>query len=192
MIHFRQRTRLLVGVVLVLLLVPAAGWSTVTEGDSPQLSLPAVDGERVDLGELRGSVVLVDFWATWCEPCHDALPFFEQMLRKYEDRGLEVLAVSIDADRDDIREFARRHSLELPLLHDSGQNAFARFNPAAMPTTYFIDHQGVVRAIHTGFQKEDRDELESKIRRMLREIPSPDDGEGEQNDEKRNRTEDLR
>ena len=164
-----------VAVVVLVVLAPAVGWSTVSEGDRPELALTDIDGQQVELQQLRGSVVLIDFWATWCTPCHEALPFYERMLEQYGDQGLEVLAVSIDADADDIREFADELSLTLPLLHDADQQAFARFNPAAMPTTYFVDPDGEVQTVHIGFDGDDRDQLEANIGEMLQDISHQDD-----------------
>lgn len=144
--------------------------------EAPDFELPVMGTEEtMSLSEYRGQVVLIDFWATWCTPCHDALPFYEQMLDKYGDQNLEVLAVSIDRDADDIREFAEDHSLDLPLLHDADQQAFVQFNPAAMPTTYFVDPNGVVQSVHTGFNVDDRDKLEAKIGEMIRDIPQQED-----------------
>ncbi len=152
---------------LFILGAPAVVWATVEEGDEPELSLPDLDGEIVNLSDLKGSVVLIDFWATWCAPCHHALPFYEELSSKYADDGLVILAVSIDRNSRTIEGYLDQHSLDLLVLHDRRQRAFSAFNPTSMPTTYFVDRQGIVRSVHVGFRSDDRDQIENEVRRLI-------------------------
>src|SRR5262249_10267774 len=86
-----------------------------------QLKLPLYpSGAMHDLAEDRGSVVLLDVWATWCEPCKAALPLYQELYRKYGPQGLKVYAINIDEDPRQITPFLMQHNLDLPVLLDSG------------------------------------------------------------------------
>jgi cytochrome c biogenesis protein CcmG, thiol:disulfide interchange protein DsbE len=108
-------------------------------------------GEPWKLESDRGSVVLVDVWATWCEPCRDTLPLYTELSQQYAQRGLKVYALSVDEDARAIEPFLMENRIEVPILLDSnGQVAEGALGVRVMPTSYLIDRRGVVRHIHEG------------------------------------------
>jgi cytochrome c biogenesis protein CcmG, thiol:disulfide interchange protein DsbE len=112
---------------------------------APALVLTGFDGNAFDLTQLRGKVVLVNYWATWCAPCRKEMPTLDAFYRRYHAQGLEMIGISIDFQRD--LEKARRmaKTVGYPTAHTGGitDNSFS--TPAAVPVTYVIDAEGVVR-----------------------------------------------
>lgn len=145
----------------------------VEVGDRPELDLTDLDGEEIALGELRGKVVLVDFWATWCAPCRRSMPAYQKFYDEYRDDGLRILAVSVDESRSAVDEFRRRHGLTVAIMLDEEHRTAEEFAPPTMPTTYLVDREGVVRYRHAGFRDGDAEEIEAKIRELLGEHAPP-------------------
>jgi thiol-disulfide isomerase/thioredoxin len=108
-------------------------------------------GELWKLSGDRGSVVLLDVWATWCEPCRDTLPIYSELARQYGTRGLKVYALSVDEDVRAIAPFLKENRVEVPVLLDSNAAvAEGALGVKVMPTSYLIDRRGVVREVHEG------------------------------------------
>jgi cytochrome c biogenesis protein CcmG/thiol:disulfide interchange protein DsbE len=165
----RRRTQsiglLIVAAVLVvigvLLFVPLG--STEQDGDSvtvgghplygkpaPEIDLISLDGERVSLSSLQGRPVLVNFWATWCMPCREEFPLMVDAYAEHADAGLEILGV-IHADTDDgARAFSKDLGAEWPMLADPDDAAWNAYTGVAMPTSFFVDPDGIVRAFSLG------------------------------------------
>lgn len=130
-------------------------------------------GEPYSLTSDRGSVVVLDVWATWCEPCRDALPFYENLAREYAGRGLKVYALSVDEDPRAIAPFLQETKVGLPvLLDENAQVAERTLKVKGMPTTFYIDRRGVVRHFEEGFAEEFLTRYQSHIEALLAE-PAP-------------------
>ncbi|HEY7294689.1 MAG TPA: TlpA disulfide reductase family protein, partial [Dehalococcoidia bacterium] len=113
-------------------------------------SLRATDGRQVSLSGLRGNVVLVNFWATWCEPCKRELPAIDAVQQRFGDRGFKAVGVDY-ADQDDVVErFAAVERLGFPLLEDSIGGIGSLYRLLGVPTSYLVDRGGVLRVIHPG------------------------------------------
>ncbi|HEX9962559.1 MAG TPA: redoxin domain-containing protein, partial [Pyrinomonadaceae bacterium] len=130
--------------------------------------LTSIDGRRVKLSDLKGKVVLIDFWATWCGPCFKSMPTLVKLYEKYKDRGLEILYVSVDeeADRYKIPIVAKENKLEFPVLLDEGAKAL--YNVKVFPTSIFIDREGNIRHRDTGFGDESPRMLETVAELLLK------------------------
>ena len=138
-------------VLLLASLVLAAGQ---VGKPPPPIDAPDLEGTVVRLSELRGRVVLVDFWATWCGPCRRSLPSYSALQRKHGDR-LVVLAVSVDEEREAVAAFVEHHRLELRVVHDPEGAVAGRWEPPKMPTAWLIDREGVIRHVYEGFEDGD-------------------------------------
>ena len=114
-------------------------------------TLPTLDGKQVHLADLRGKVVLIDFWASWCTPCKQELPLLEKLHAKLARRGLVVLVININKDRADAARFAAAAKLTMTVPLDPKAQVGARYEPPKMPSSYVVDRKGIVRKVNAGF-----------------------------------------
>ena len=133
---------------------------------APDFTLPGRNGP-VRLSDLRGSVVYLDFWASWCTPCRHSFPWMQQMQDRYRAQGLTVLAVNLDKDRSKANEFLAQLGPNFPVAFDPDGGVASEYGLRAMPGSYLIDRQGRIRATHVGFRDVDRQRLEPAIRQLL-------------------------
>lgn len=134
---------------------------------APGFELPsATDGERVSLASQTAEVVVVDFWATWCEPCRASFPAYQGLVDRLGG-DLGVVGVSVDEEPDGVAEFARATGARFPLAWDEGQTTAKSYQPPTMPTSYVLDRHRIVRFVHAGYTPGDEAELEREIRSLL-------------------------
>jgi len=132
-----------------------------------EFSLPAVNGDTVTLQSLRGKVVLLNFWATWCGPCRQELPELARAQEKYRQRGLAVVAVTVDNDVENVRSFLKKYAIKLQALWDKKKKVADAYVVEKMPSSYLIDRNGVVRFIHRGYTPEEFKRIEAEIDELL-------------------------
>jgi thiol-disulfide isomerase/thioredoxin len=132
---------------------------------APDTEFAALHGSRtVSLSSLRGKVVLLDFWASWCAPCQEELPLLDDLATRLKDKDIEVVGLSIDENKADAMEFLKRKSSwKLTLGHDPEQKTAEQFKPPKMPTSYVIDRKGVVRHMNAGFERADLKKIEAQL-----------------------------
>lgn len=123
-------------------------------------------GEPVDLAALRGRVVLVDFWASWCAPCLKSLPLYAGLRDEFARDDFEVIAINVDEEAADAQAFLQRVDVQFPIVHDDGSLASA-WSPPGMPTSFLIDRQGLVHSRHIGFKPGDIEALRSEVRTLV-------------------------
>lgn len=115
-------------------------------------------------------MVLLDVWASWCEPCRDSLPLYQDFAKEYGARGLKVYAVNVDADPREIEKFLQETHVTLPVLVDpEARVSEAQLKVKMMPTTFLIDRRGVVRHVHEGFAEEFMSKYMADIEGLLAE-----------------------
>ena len=129
-------------------------------------------GQAVDLEALHGRVVLVDFWASWCAPCLKSLPLYQTLREEWPRADFEILAVNVDEDVADARDFLSRVQVEFPIVHDDGRLASA-WAPPAMPSAYLIDRDGRIHSRHLGFRPGDIDGLRNEVRHLIEARDAP-------------------
>jgi len=170
----RARFALILGLCLPLW-DAAAGASGIASGqaalavDLPILSTREPSTGRMSLAELRGKVVYLDFWASWCGPCRMSFPQLEQLREELAPQGFEVLAVSVDEFEADALEFLDEIPVSYPVVHDGEGVTPQAYGILGMPTGYLIDRKGVVRLVHQGFRKHDGAKLKAEIIELLGE-----------------------
>ena len=116
-----------------------------TKGATPALVGEALGGERFDLRQHQGRVVLVNFWATWCDPCREEMPSFERLRDKLRGRPFTVVTVNYGEGSERIRAFLKRHRIALPVVLDPEKEAAKAWGAGGLPMTFLIDAQGRVR-----------------------------------------------
>lgn len=119
---------------------------------APSYSATTMAGDSVSLSSLRGKVVMLNVWATWCGPCRKEIPELRAIHATYKSRGLELVGVTVDTEGmdDAILKFAKEFQMEYPIWRDPAERVSARFRVIGLPATFLIDRQGILRWKHTG------------------------------------------
>jgi thiol-disulfide isomerase/thioredoxin len=124
---------------------------------------------ELNLHALRGSVVYLDFWASWCTPCRQSFPWMQEIQQRYRANGLEIVAVNVDKSRNEAERFLRAYPTQLRLVFDPEGALATQFAIQGMPTSVLIDRHGTARFTHVGFLPVNRVAYESEIRNLLSE-----------------------
>lgn len=115
----------------------------------------------------KGKVTIVDFWATWCEPCKKSFPKYQELYTKYQAQGLEVVGVSVDDEKKDIPAFIKTYGAKFPVGWDAEHKIADCYHPPNMPSAYIIDKTGTIKFVHNGFKEGDEKELEKELKQLL-------------------------
>ncbi len=125
--------------------------STPSPGLAPDFTLKTLEGQEITLSQLKGKVVLLDFWATWCGPCRESIPHLIQLYKTYRENGFEVIGMSLDkGDAEVVRNFARAMDIPYPIVM-APEDVVRNYRVTAIPTTFLIDKEGKIRERTTGF-----------------------------------------
>jgi peroxiredoxin len=158
--------------LIALAMLAAAGAArakAAPNAPAPDFTLRQIDGPNLRLGEQRGRVVMVNFWATWCGPCRIELPHLDKLHAKYRSSGFLLLGVNIDDDPNAAKALALKMSLKFPVLFDSEKKVVAAYDLNAMPATVVIDRDGKVRHLHRGYKDGVEQLYEQQVRALLKE-----------------------
>lgn len=159
----RCRLNTTLSIILLIAISPLAAGGEALTVDA--VSLP--DGGRFDLSPYKGSVVYLDFWASWCEPCKKSLPWLVTMDEKYRDAGLVIVAVNVDRDHDDAVDFLEDIDPTFRVVFDP-EAALARAHELeGMPSAFIFDREGDLAEAHVGFRDRDRALVEKQLRTLL-------------------------
>ena len=140
--------------------------TTYAASKAPDFSLKG-DKAAVKLSSYRGSVVYVDFWASWCKPCRKSFPFLNEMHERYKSKGLKVIGINLDTDAGDARKFLEKFPASFTIAYDPQGNTPKQYQLSVMPTSYLIDRKGNLINIHKGFKEGQTQDLEQKIQKAL-------------------------
>jgi thiol-disulfide isomerase/thioredoxin len=154
----------------LLLAVVATG--SVAEGinvPARDFTLDSNQGENLRLENFRGQVVMLNFWASWCGPCRQEMPIMDSLYQQYKDLGFTVLAVNVDANRDEADRFLDAVPVSFPILYDTQSRVSKLYQVDAMPTTVMIDRDGNARYLHRGYQPGYEDDYRKQVKALVRE-----------------------
>lgn len=157
--------------LLSLALAPELRAASVGE-KAAVFELSGMDGKKTVVNGLKGEVTFLNFWASWCGPCAVEFPALNELAREYKDKGVKVVAVSIDTDRPAADRFLSRFGkdgLNLKPLFDPESKVVEMYGARAMPTSYIIDQKGVIRFIHVGFRPDDTEKWRKEVNDLLKE-----------------------
>lgn len=138
---------------------------------TPELALEDMKGRLHRLADYRGKVVLVNFWATWCEPCRDEMPSIERLRASLAGEPFEVLAVNVAEPRSRIEHFLAQMPLSFPVLRDPDTVTAKAWRARMLPATYLVDAAGRIRAVHYGELNWSGPEARARVRELLDSIP---------------------
>lgn len=163
------RRRILFAVLLAGVFGTSSAASLVVGQKAPEFSLPLRAGGQISLDRLRGQVVLLNFWASWCGPCREEFPALDQLYKATHASGLVLLGVDEDAYPEDASLFLKDHPVTFPIVSDRDGAGGSRYGVEGMPTLVLIDRRGVVRWTHQGFKAESVGEVRSQVLKLLQE-----------------------
>jgi peroxiredoxin len=138
-------------------------------GPAPDFSLQSRSGEAVSLADLRGDVVMINFWATWCGPCREEMPHLEALHQRYRSLGFTLLGVNVEDDPAGAAKWLEETPVSFPILFDPENRVSELYDVVAMPSTVLVDRQGNMRFIHHGYQAGYENEYQNQIRALIRE-----------------------
>ena len=133
---------------------------------APDFSLPGRD-QTVNLSAMRGKVVYVDFWASWCKPCQQSFPWMNRMQKQYREQGLVVVGINLDKSRELSDDFLKKIPANFTLAYDPDGKMATAYRVKGMPSSYLIDRQGRIQKTHIGFREETSGDMEAAIRALL-------------------------
>ena len=165
----KKKALILVAVLLVLgwlvLLRPSRTAPASQLRPAPDFLLTDLSGQTLRLSDYRGKVVVLDFWATWCDPCKQEIPHFIEMQQRYGAQGLQVIGISMDDDEKAARDFQQQFKMNYPVALGNPKLADRYGGILGLPITFMIDRSGRINARHVGATA--ADVLEAEIRRLL-------------------------
>jgi len=136
--------------------------------EAPAIKLPSLHGE-FELAQLKGKVVYLDFWASWCIPCRKSFPWMNEMSAKYKAQGLEVVAINLDKERKLADEFLQKVPAHFTIAFDSTGDSAKDYKLRGMPSSYLIGRDGKLYASHIGFRDKDKPKMEQAIQQLLKQ-----------------------
>ena len=147
----------------------AASATPAPNAVAPDFTLRGADGRNVRLDELRGQVVLVNFWATWCGPCREEMPRLNTLYEKYRKSGFVLLGVNVDDDPRTALATAAKLNISFPVLLDTDKKVSRLYDLNTMPSTLVIDRDGKLRFLTRGYHDGTEHDYEQQIRGLLKE-----------------------
>jgi len=151
--------------------LPHCGKEVKESGLAPDFSLKTLEGHEMTLASLKGKVVLIDFWATWCGPCRESIPHLVDLYKTNRERGFEVIGVSVDkGETEVVRRFSKAMNIPYPILIAS-EAVTRSYGVTALPTTILIDREGNIQERVIGFNSKIAKELAAKVKELTSEKP---------------------
>jgi len=156
---------------MALTLLPQCGKGVKESSSAPGFTLQSLEDRELTLTSLKGKVVILDFWATWCAPCREAIPHLIQLHKDYQDKGLAVIGMNVDkGEGEKVRRFVQSVEIPYPILFASEEVARS-YGVTALPTTVLIDREGKIREKIVGFNSGIAKQTAERARELLSEKP---------------------
>jgi len=157
-------------VFAMTLLVASLAWAATVSGPAPNFTLQSNAGGQVSLASLKGKVVMVNFWATWCVPCRQEMPHLEALYEKYNGLGFELLAVNVEKNNaEGARKWLQETPVTFPVLFDPENQVTKLYKVQTMPSTVIIGRDGTMRFMHNGYKPGYENDYQTQVRALLRE-----------------------
>jgi cytochrome c biogenesis protein CcmG/thiol:disulfide interchange protein DsbE len=160
--------RALIAIILGLCIVLLSAGTAVSQNPgsaAPQFSLKDINGKEVSLSDFKGKVVILDFWATWCGPCRSEIPDFIALQKKYGGKGLQVIGISVDKDKNALSKFYKDNGMNYPVALTDGAVESKYGGIRGIPTTFIIDKSGKIVKKYVGATS--KEQFEGDIKPLL-------------------------
>lgn len=152
---------------LVVLIIALTLINTAQAARAPDFNVSS-DRGNVSLKGQRGNVVYLDFWASWCVPCRKSFPWLNEMQARYGKAGLKIIAINLDEDKKLAEQFLHKIPAKFTIGYDPEGKSASTYGLKGMPSSYLIDRKGNLLSSHVGFRRDDKAELENRIRQALK------------------------
>ncbi len=134
--------------------------------DAPLFELPG-DNKTINLQNLKGKVVYLDFWASWCVPCRKSFPWMNEMHSRYGSKDFTIVAINLDASKSDALKFLKNLPAKFDIAYDPDGTVASKYKLKVMPSSYLIDKSGALVFAHKGYREDDSNEIEKKIQKLI-------------------------
>lgn len=154
--------------LIILFLATFSGFAgqVFASETAPTFSIKSSTGD-LQLEDLRGKVVYVDFWASWCAPCRKSFPWLNEMQKKYKNKGLTIVGINVDKERQLADSFLKKNPVNFPVVYDPAGKLASKYKLVGMPSAYLVDKQGKIQYSHVGFRTSKKQSYEDAIRHLL-------------------------
>lgn len=139
------------------------------EETAPDFTLKSTTGDNVRLAEQRGTVVMLNFWASWCAPCRKEMPLLDDLFQRYQDAGFVLYGVNVESDTAAADKLLEDIPVSFPVLYDPTSKVSKLYDVDAMPTTILIDRDGKIRYVNRGYRSGDEEKYRTQIKELIRE-----------------------
>lgn len=158
------------GAISFVFLAASGAQALELDGPAPDFTLKSNQNSNIRLGDLRGEVVMINFWATWCGPCLQEMPLLDDLYEKYESAGFTLLGVNVEEadDRAKVDEMMQELGVSFPILYDIESIASELYSVDAMPSTVFVDREGNFRYLHRGYKPGDEEGYTKIVQALIR------------------------
>ena len=143
--------------------------SNKSKGKAPDFTLKSYSGVNVKLSELRGDVILLNFWASWCGPCRQEMPLLNDLHKKYKKLGFSVVGVNVEENSRKAKQIVKDVGIKFPILFDTENKVSGLYDVSAMPSTVLIDRSGNMRYLHKGYKPGDMSAYKKWVKKLIRE-----------------------
>lgn len=158
----------LTAVALVAALLTGAAHAKGKGSPAPNCKLSLLDGKAAtSIGQLKGKVLYVDFWASWCIPCKASFPFMNKLDKELNGKGLQVLAINLDQKPEDAKKFLAQHPVRFAIAVKANESCAKEFGVEGMPSSFIVGRSGRIEHVHQGFRPADAGKLHAMIGKLL-------------------------
>lgn len=155
--------------MMVLIMLGSTALAADVSGPAPDFTLKSRSGENIKLSDLRGSVVMINFWASWCGPCRQEMPHLETLSKEYADYGFTLLGVNVDEKQEAADKLLKQVPVTFPVLYDASSSVVELYDVDAMPSTILVDRDGNMRYLHRGYKPGYEDHYDAQVKALVLE-----------------------
>jgi peroxiredoxin len=160
--------RLIAALIIGVCIMPNALAEEI-QGKAPDFTLKSQNGDNIKLSELRGKVILINFWASWCGPCRQEMPELDQLYQHYRSLDFTILGVNVEENSDAAKSLLKDIPVSFPVLFDNANTVSKLYKIKGMPSTIILDRDGNMRYMYMGYQRGYEQEYQKQVRALIRE-----------------------